>query len=194
MQDRAIKTLSDSEIIDLYWSRDEQAIMQTDIKYRAYLLTVAENILQDDLDSEECLNDTYIAAWNSMPPRRPNVLKAFLSTIIRRKALVVYRNSHRQKRIGNSQVISLTELGDIVTETEDRYTQSDVQNLTKILEKFVDGLDRKHRYVFLARFYIGKSIDEIAQTLGVHRSKVNRMLTLIRQSLRSILESEGIDV
>ena len=187
-------TLSDTEIIDLYWARDEEAIRQTDHKYRAYLLTIAENILNNMQDSEECLDDTYIAAWNSMPPKRPNVLKAFLSTIMRRQALLLYRNSHRQKRQPQSQALSLSDLEGIVGDQGHDYTHDDVIRLALVLESYIDSLDEFHRYVFLSRFYYGKPIAEIANTLGIHRAKVNRAISHIRYSLRAMLEEEGIGI
>jgi len=194
MYQQRMQTVSDAEIIDLYWARNEDAIKQTDRKYRTYLLTVAMNILQDEQDSEECLNDTYVSAWNSMPPNRPAILKAFLSTIMRRHALVKHRNQHRQKRGGLSQALSLSDLEGIVSDQGREYMQSDVIRLAEILEKYLDSLDQMQRYVFLSRFYYGKSVVEIASVLHVHRSKVNRELTKIRKTLREALEKEGIEI
>ncbi len=184
----------DGEIVDLYWARDERAIKLTDLKYRAYLMHVAENILHDLQDSEECLNDTYVAAWNSMPPNRPQILKAFLSTIIRRNALNLHRNQNTQKRGGVSQALSLSDLDDMVSDYGSEYTNQDVACLAGALETYLDQLDERRRYVFLSRFYYGKSIAEIADTMQCHRSAVNRDLTYIRTTLRKHLEKEGIEV
>ena len=99
LQPKDTVTMSDDQIVALYWQRDEQAIKQTDIKYRKFLLSVAYNIVHDTCDSEECLNDTYIGAWNSIPPARPALLQAFLATIIRRTAIDCYKTRKRQKRL-----------------------------------------------------------------------------------------------
>ena len=108
-------TLSDETIIELYWSRNEQAIKETDIKYKAFLLSVANNIVRDMRDSEECLNDTYIGAWNAMPPARPVLLKSFLTTIMRRIAINRFHANNRQKRIASEYAASLSELENFIT-------------------------------------------------------------------------------
>ena len=98
LQTKQAATMGDEQIVALYWQRDEQAIRETDIKYKKFLLSVAYNILYDICDSEECLNDTYIGAWNSIPPARPVLLQAFLATIMRRTAIDCYKAKKRQKR------------------------------------------------------------------------------------------------
>ena len=105
LQSRPRTILSDEEIIALYWDRDESAIAQTDIKYKKFLLSVAYNIVFDDQDCEECLNDTYIDAWNSMPPSKPALLQAFLATIMRRTAIDRYKSRKRQKRIASELTV-----------------------------------------------------------------------------------------
>ncbi len=194
MQYQTTQAISDTEIIDLYWARNEDAIKYTDRKYRAYLLTVAKNILQNEPDSEECLNDTYVSAWNSMPPHRPDYLKAFLSTIIRRHSLLLYRNKHSQKREGISQAVSLSDLEEIISDEGQGYAQSDAIRLSEIIEQYLDSLDEMHRYVFISRFYYGKDIGDIAHVLHAHRSKINRAIAYIRKTLRQALEEEGYTV
>ena len=104
------KLLSDEKIIDLFWQRDEQAISQTDTKYGKYLYKIAYNILNDRLDSEECQNDTYLAAWDAIPPHKPLCLPAFLTQLIRRISIDRYRESRRQKRIPTELIVSMEEL------------------------------------------------------------------------------------
>ena len=99
VQPKETATMSDVQIVELYWQRNEQAIKETDIKYKKFLLSVAYNIVHDMCDSEECLNDTYIDAWNSIPPARPTLLQAFLATIMRRTAIDCYKARKRQKRM-----------------------------------------------------------------------------------------------
>ena len=104
----------DAQIIGMYWARDEKAIEYTDRKYRRYLFTVAHNIVLDRLDCEECLNDTYLGAWNAIPPSRPNVLKAFLTVILRRSATRRYHKNLRKRAIPSEMTVSLSELGEFV--------------------------------------------------------------------------------
>jgi RNA polymerase sigma-70 factor (ECF subfamily) len=119
LQSRPRTILSDEEIIALYWDRDEQAISRTDEKYKKFLLSVAFNIVFDDQDCEECLNDTYIDAWNSMPPSKPALLQAFLATIMRRTAIDRYKSRKRQKRIASELTVSLSELEEIIADESD---------------------------------------------------------------------------
>ncbi|MBQ7379118.1 MAG: sigma-70 family RNA polymerase sigma factor [Clostridia bacterium] len=184
-----VSILSDDEIIALYWERNENAIKHTDVKYRSYLLKVANNILRDLQDSEECLNDTYLATWNAIPPERPYLLKAFLASIMRNQALMVCRKQNAQKRGGHCQAVSLSDLQDVLAdchETELTY------ELAMIIDDYLSSLDKEQRYIFIGRYYFGKQIEEIADELGVSRSKINKQIVFIKQSLREKLAKEGI--
>ena len=108
--------MKDEQIVDLYWDRNEDAIRQTQVKYGSYLYKVADNILANLEDSQECVNDTYLAAWNSMPTNRPNVLSTYLGKIIRQISIDVYRKKNRQKRYASQYAISLDELGDAISD------------------------------------------------------------------------------
>jgi len=180
--------LSDEKIIDLYWQRDEAAIKQTDLKYRNYLYTVAYNIVHDDLDCEECLNDTYLGAWNAMPPERPGILKAFLTTIMRRIAINRYNHNNRQKRVPSELTHALSELEDVLSEKE---SSIDDGQLGQILTRFIMTLSTRQRYIFMGRYYTAESIDVIANTLSVSRSTVNKEIAVIKRDLKNMLESEG---
>ena len=108
------KILDDKEIVELYWQREESAISETDKKYKKYLLTVAYNIVHDTPDCEECLNDTYIGAWNSMPPSKPDFLRAFLTTIMRRTAINRYHSNLKKGNVPSEMTVSLSELEDFI--------------------------------------------------------------------------------
>ena len=181
--------LSDEEIIALYWARNENAIKHTDDKYRAYLLKIANNILKDMQDSEECLNDTYLSAWNTIPPERPYLLKAFLAAIVRNQSLMVGRRQKAQKRAAMSQAVSLSELEDVLADTRET---DDARMLAMVIEKFIAELDKDQRYIFLSRYYFGKPIDDVANEMGVSRSKVSKQIAYIKQALREKLQEEGI--
>ena len=189
METNYVRILSDDEIIALYWARNENAIKHTDDKYRAYLLKIANNILKDMQDSEECLNDTYLSAWNTIPPERPYLLKAFLAAIIRNQSLMVGRRQKAQKRAAMSQAVSLSELEDVLADVRET---DDAHMLAMVIESYIASLDKDQRYIFLGRYYFGKSIDDIAGEMGVSRSKVSKQIAYIKQTLREKLQEEGI--
>lgn len=189
METNYVRILSDDEIIALYWARNENAIKHTDDKYRAYLLKIANNILKDMQDSEECLNDTYLSAWNTIPPERPYLLKAFLAAIIRNQSLMVGRRQKAQKRASISQAVSLSELEDVLADVRET---DDAHMLAMVIESYIASLDKDQRYIFLGRYYFGKSIDDIASEMGVSRSKVSKQIAYIKQTLREKLQEEGI--
>ena len=111
--------MDDEEIVELYWNRNERAIEETDFKYKKYLFSIAYNIVHDKLDSEECLNDTYLGAWKAIPPTKPNVLIAFLTTITRRIAIKRYHSNLKQCKIPSEMTLSLSELEDFITGDDD---------------------------------------------------------------------------
>ena len=189
METNYVRILSDDEIIALYWARNENAIKHTDDKYRAYLLKIANNILKDMQDSEECLNDTYLSAWNTIPPERPYLLKAFLAAIVRNQSLMVGRRQKAQKRAAMSQAVSLSELEDVLADVRET---DDAHMLAEVIESYIARLDKDQRYIFLGRYYFGKSIDDIASEMGVSRSKVSKQIAYIKQTLREKLQEEGI--
>ena len=179
--------ISDEQIIALYWSRDEGAIKETDYKYRNYLFAIAYNFVHDKLDCEECLNDTYLAAWNAMPPSKPNVLKAFLTTIVRRVAINRYHNNQRQSEM----TISLTELEDFLSDDVGPDSQFDARELGRVISDFVRSLPQRRRFIFMSRYYAAEPIDTIAKHIKLSRSMVNKELAAIRKALKEKLESEG---
>jgi len=187
-QDRATKLpLSDEKIIALYWSRDEQAIEETDFKYKNYLFSAAYNIVHGQTDCEECLNDTYLAAWNAIPPTRPNVLKAFLTAIIRRLAI----NRYHKNRQSSEMTVSLWELRDFLAYDARVDAQFDAKELGRIVSEFVDRLPQRRRFIFMSRYYGAEPIDTIASGLHMSRSTVNKELAAIRKALKRKLEKEG---
>lgn len=186
--------LDDEMIITLYWERDETAIEETDFKYKNYLFTIAHNIVHDRHDSEECLNDTYLGAWNAIPPARPNMLKAFLTTIARRAAIKRYHSKSRQKAIPSEMTVSLSELEDFVAGDGDVGAAFDAKRLGQIISDFVRSLSQRRQFIFISRYYIADPIDTIARDLSLSRSMVNKELAAIRSALRKKLESEGYSV
>ena len=189
LQSRPRTIMSDEEIIALYWDRDEQAISRTDEKYKKFLLSVAYNIVFDDQDCEECLNDTYVGAWNSMPPSKPARLQAFLATIMRRTAIDRYKSRKRQKRIASELTVSLSELEEIIADESDNSAQTD--ELARLLSDFVRSLPDRRMYIFMSRYYFARPIGEIASLLCCSESTVNKEIAAIKRELKEKLMKEG---
>ena len=183
--------LSDGEIIELYWQREEQAIKETDRKYQHFLLAVAHNILRDVQDCEECLNDTYLGAWNAIPPARPKVLQAFLATIMRRTAIDRYKAGKRQKRIDSELTVALSEVEELLTDGSDPAAELDARELGRVISEYIRALTKRRRYIFMSRYYMARPIGEIAKLLGCSESTVNKEIAAIKRDLKEKLEKEG---
>ena len=183
--------MDDAKIVALYWERDEKAIEETDFKYKKYLFSIVYNLLHDRLDSEECLNDTYLGAWNAIPPSRPNVLKAFLTVIARRSAIKRYHAASRKRAIPSELTVSLSELEDFIADDGDACADFDAERLGRVISDFVRALSERKQFIFIGRYYAADPIDTIASDLGLSRSTVNKELAAIRIALKGRLESEG---
>ena len=191
LQTKANSVMSDEKIVDLYWQRDEQAIKETDIKYKKFLLSVAMNIVHDMSDSEECLNDTYIGAWNAIPPARPILLQSFLSTIMRRTAINRYNANKRQKRIASEFTVSLSDIEDFIADEGDMQAEFEAKELAKTISNYVRSLPDRQMYIFVSRFYIADPLSTISEELGCSISTVKREINTIKNGLKKQLESEG---
>ena len=186
--------MDDDKIVVLYWDRDEKAIEETDFKYKKYLFSIAYNVVHDRLDCEECLNDTYLGAWNTIPPTKPNALKAFLTTITRRIAIKRYHSNLKQSVIPSEMTVSLSELEDFVAGDEDVGAEFDAERLGHIISDFVRSLSERRQFIFMSRYYLADPIDTIASDIGLSRSMVNKELAAVRCALKEKLESEGYSI
>lgn len=186
--------MKDEQIVDLYWDRNEDAIRQTQLKYGSYLSKVADNILANLEDSQECVNDTYLAAWNSMPTNRPNVLSTYLGKIIRQISIDVYRKKNRQKRYASQYVISLDELGDTFSDGTTPEQMLDVKLLDEAINRFVCVLPEETQRAFIGRYFFFDSLKEIAGYCGMKESKLKSLLYRTRQQLKEYLLKEGFHV
>lgn len=182
--------MEDQNILDLYFHRSEQAITETDRKYGGYCYTIAYNILGNREDSEESVSDTYMAAWNTIPPKRPDILSAFLAKLTRHISIDHWRKSSAKKRGGGEIVLALEELDNCIGAggTEEALEQKE---LVQILNRFLQSLPDVERNVFLSRYWYLDPIDTIAAHTGFSRSKVASMLLRIRGRLRKVLTQEG---
>ena len=184
--------MNDTEIITLYWKRDEAAIDATALKYGAYCRTIARNILSNPQDEQECLNDTWLAAWNSIPPQRPALLKAYLGRIARRIGLKKWRDAHALKRGGSEVALALDELAECLPGGDSIESALNRAALTELLNRFLAGLPAEERWVFLRRYWYLDSIAQIGDRFGFSQSKVKSMLHRTRLKLMERLKEEGI--
>lgn len=183
--------LEDHEIIELYWARDEKAIFETDKKYKRYLFTIAYNILHDNLDCEECLNDTYLGTWNTIPPERPSVFQAFISKIMRNTALGRYKKNTVEKRIPTEMTVSLDELGECLPAAPSAEEDYFVGEISRIVSDYLRALPERSAFIFICRYYCADKISDIAEMLHVGERTVFRELTSIRDGLKERLVKEG---
>lgn len=183
--------MDDKRIIDLYWKRSENAIKETSVKYGRYCYTIAYNILYNKEDSEESVNDTYLAAWNSMPPKRPDILSAFLGKITRYISLDRWKKRTTLKRGGGEIPLVLDELEQCISSgksVEEEYLQKE---LLECINQFLANLPEIERKIFMYRYWNMDSIEKISKRYGYSTSKVTSMLYRIRGKLHKYLEKEG---
>lgn len=184
--------MEDKQIVDLYWQRDEVAITETQSKYGHYCHTVAYNILHDREDSEEVVNDTWLGAWNAMPPHHPEILSVFLGKIARRLSLKRWRDKTAKKRGGGEFPLALDELEECIPAAYCIDEIQDIKELTKIIDKFLGTLSDDERRVFVCRYWYFDSIRDISLRFEFSQSKVKMMLKRIREKLLAKLGKEGI--
>ena len=186
--------MEDDRIVELYWARDEAALNETSLKYGSFIYAIAQNVLSSAQDSEECVNDTYLNAWNSIPPARPSSLKAFLAKIVRNLALDRWRTSNAKKRGEGNIALAFEEMEDLSDGSSQEDSIIEGMILKEVLEKFVDGLDTRERRIFLKRYWYFMSINEIAADLAEGESKVKMTLLRLRRRLKEKLEEEGVSL
>ena len=184
--------MDDQKIIDLYWSRSETAITETDQKYGKYCYSIAYNILTNNEDAEESVSDTYMAAWKAMPPKRPSILATFLGKITRHLSIDRWRSRNRYKRGGGEIVLALEELEDCITADQTVEKTYERKQLALVFNRFLESLPETERQVFLCRYWYLDSISVIASYYGFSDSKVTSMLHRSRKKLRAVLEQEDL--
>ncbi len=184
--------MDDQAILQLYFDRSETAIAQTEAKYGGYCYSIAYRILTNKEDAEESVSDTYLAAWNAIPPRRPNVFSAFLGRITRYISINRWKSRSAYKRGGGEMPLALEELGDCIaggSSAEEAYAYKET---VQAFRHFLDTLPEIQRRVFLRRYWYLDSIQEIGQRFGFSESKVKSMLYRTRKKLHEKLQKEGL--
>ena len=186
--------LEDSKIIDLYWARKEQALAETDAKYGNYCRTIARNILRNFEDTEECVSDTWLHAWNSMPPQRPGILSAFLGRITRNLSFDRCKYQQAAKRGGGALPLALDELGECIPSAQRVEYALEQKELAAAIDRFLRTLPEKDCNLFLRRYWYIDSISVIADRYGMKENTVKSILFRTREKLRKFLGEEGIAV
>ena len=183
--------MEDEKIVNLYLERSETAISETQKKYGRYCFTVAYNVLYSKEDAEECVNDTFEKAWNSIPPQKPRIFSAFLGAITRNLALDRYEQSHAKKRYSPAET-ALEELGECIPAAEDGADISDTLALKDAINGFLASLNEQPRVIFMHRYWYLCSIKDIAKSLGLTESNVKVSLMRTRLMFKTYLEQQGI--
>lgn len=184
--------MDDSKIIDLYFRRSEMAISATDAKYGTYCQSIAYRILNQQQDSEECVSDTWMRTWNSIPPTRPDCLRTYLGKITRNLALNRLREQQTEKRGGRVVTESLEELRECISDGRLVETAVDEKLLTDSINRFLAGLSQEKRVAFILRYWHMYPANEVARKMQISESKLRTMLFRLRKQLRTHLEQEGI--
>lgn len=183
--------MEDSQIIELYWRKNADAISETSSKYGAYCYTIADNILHSIEDSEECVNDTWLHAWNAMPPQKPNVLRMFLAKITRSLSVNRFKARSAEKRGGGEINLVLDELADCLAGGTNVEAEYEVKELEQCIRRFVRGLPERDGNVFVRRYFFTEPVAAIAKRYGLTESNVTVILSRTRKKLRLKLAKEG---
>lgn len=186
--------MQDERIVELYWQRSDAAIRETDLKYGHYLSKIAYNILADVEDSKECVNDTYLSAWQSMPPHKPDILATYLGKITRQISIDMFRYRRREKRRASEYAISLSELEECVSGGNTTEISVDLHLLAEAINAYLYKLSVQARNIFVGRYYYMDSIREVAAYYHMSESKVKSILHRTRIGLKAYLEQEGFDL
>ncbi len=180
--------MEDSQIIRLYFERDEAAISETDAKYGPFCRKIACRILAD-ADAEECVNDAYFRAWNAIPPQKPEKLGAWLGRVVRNLALDLWKKNHRQKRYGLEQLLS--ELEECIPSHVTVEHEIEGKEVTRILNEWLASLSKKDRVSFVRRYWYGEMVNALAEEQGISPANMAKRLYRLRKSLKARLEEEG---
>ena len=186
--------MDDAKIVGLYWARNEQAIPATADKYGGYCTSIARNILGSREDAEECVNDTYLHAWNSMPPHRPENLSTFLGKIVRNLSFNRYKHNTADKRGGGELPVVLDELAELVSGRDDVEQAVDQAELVRAIDAFLDTLSPEKRSIFISRYWYTDSVSEIAERHRMSGGAVSMVLKRLRLKLHSYLSERGFEL
>lgn len=186
--------MEDKDIVNLYWERNQKAISETQTKYGNYCHSIAMNILLNNEDVEECVNDTYLNAWNSMPPHRPKILSVFLGKITRHLSFDKLRYKNADKRGSGEIPLILDELAEIVSGNESADDELYRKELIKEINEFLNTLSKEKCNIFICRYWYAYPVSQIARQFGVTENNVSVTLNRIRNNLKQFLTERGYDL
>ena len=186
-----MSALDDDKIVALFYARKEEAIVELAKKYGGICTCVAKNILSDARDTEECVNDAYLGAWNTIPPQNPNPLLTYICRIVRNLAINRYHANSAVKR-NSIYDISLEEVLDCFTLSFSPEDQMDAKETAQFINAFLGTLDKENRMIFVSRYWYSDSIEEIAKVFGISKHNVSVRLSRTREKLRKYLLKEGV--
>ena len=185
--------MNDSDIVNLYWSRSSEAVAETQKKYGGYCYAISFGLLGNAQDAEECVNDTWHRAWDTMPPQRPQLLRAYFAAITRNLSLNRWHRARAEKRGGGLEVL-LSELEDCLPAAGSVEDAVESHELARAIDRWLIGLALADRVAFLRRYWYGQQVAEVARQAGCSPNTMTKRLGRLREGLRRALEQEGISV
>ena len=183
--------LEDSKIISLFFERSEQAVEELNRKYGNTIRKTAANILSDRLDVEECVNDTYLRAWNSIPPQKPNPLVSYVCKIVRNLAIDRYHANKAEKRNGSFDLV-IEEMEDCIPSEMNVETEYEAKELASAINRFLSNLSREDRFIFVRRYWYGDSVTDLAAMTDGNANRISVRLFRLREKLKNTLMKEGL--
>ena len=185
--------MDDSKIIELFFERSEQAIIELSKKYGSTCRKVAENILNDKLDSEECVNDAFLGVWNTVPPQKPDPLISYVCRIVRNLALKKYHENTAQKR-NSIYDVALDEISDCIPASFSVENEIEAKEVAGLIDSFLEGLDRKSRVLFVRRYWYADSIEDLSDLFNKSKHYISVRLSRIRKALKQYLTEKGVSI
>ena len=185
--------MEDQQIIKLFWDREEQAVSETAHKYSAYCYAIAINVLSVKEDAEECVNDTLQKAWDSIPPNRPDNLKAWLGKVCHNVALNLWQKNHAKKRNQGMDLL-LSELEDCIPSSNTVEKEIENSEISMCINKWLRTLPREDRILFVRRYWYGDAVKDLANTRGISPKTIAQKLLRLRKGLKAALEKEDIQL
>ena len=184
---------TDDKLIALFFDRAEDAVERTEQKYGRYIYSIAHNLLNDEEDSKECVNDTLCILWPHLPPDKPNCFKSYIAAIVRHAALERLKSRSREKRVPLGNITNLDELAECLPSSDSVESAQEQAELKRLLDRFVKGLSKRKRYIFISRYYLFDSIERIAHALHTSPSTVSRDIAAIKKELKKELIEGGLE-
>ena len=188
-----VSILEDGKIIELFYERSEQAIIELSKKYGSVCTKVANNILNNRLDSEECVNDAYLGAWNTIPPQKPNLLLSYVCRIVRNLAIKKYHSNTAAKR-NSVYDVSLDELKNCFPASNSTEEEFNAKEIAYIIDTFLETLDKENRIMFISRYWYSDSIKELAELFHTSNHYISVRLSRTREKLKKHLIKEGVSL